>query len=640
MKKSVFNFVSLVLILATLVAVFVFAVRFANSKEYVEIITQELPGKAKLDQSKLSISRIHKSMNFLIVLSSTGKHSFPSFSNKDNNADQNSLAIGIHLNGKLALAPVTGGKNGEIAIIQTEQLRYNLNGLVDESKSIAIKKSLESGFYLDRDQNKYTATFTMSPNALAQGIGDTFSAQIRNVSALKPPFAKSNWIQFEQDVYGTVSVKYEVIPTADAGKIEIIRTKLQYTELFLGSGFDIRSNSKAKIIFNAKDGALLSMNLIEEVKMTNQKQLVGESELVLNIIRDPINLNIITEDTINNIVEKIKISSISEVFKSFNLETNQDLATLGNDSFKSLIAKLQDPLRQKYGFDAEAYVKMKALFKIRPESLPEVEEFLLKTPQNSLVFSTLIQALNATATEQAQEVLASVGEASKESWPVMSRLIPALSLIENPTVRSESLLRSLAQQSTDSNIAETARLGLGNVAKQLAKSSPERALALANELVADVSKAGNSVAKAVAIEALGNTGHTESWATLSALVRQENVSIRQSAVYALRFLKDDASFEALIKSLKTDINESVRLDAAKALAFRSDSQNFVLRLLQCFNGEKLENIQIEILRTLWTNSQQDKRVIGLAQELSKLKTDRDIGKFAYSILLTKIESRH
>ena len=257
-----------------------------------------------------------------------------------------------------------------------------------------------------------------------------------------------------------------------------------------------------------------------------------------------------------------------------------------------------------------------------------------------MVFSTLIQALNATATEQAQEVLASVGEASKESWPVMSRLIPALSLIENPTVRSESLLRSLAQQSTDSNIAETARLGLGNVAKQLAKSSPERALALANELVADVSKAGNSVAKAVAIEALGNTGHTESWATLSALVRQENVSIRQSAVYALRFLKDDASFEALIKSLKTDINESVRLDAAKALAFRSDSQNFVLRLLQCFNGEKLENIQIEILRTLWTNSQQDKRVIGLAQELSKLKTDRDIGKFAYSILLTKIESRH
>jgi hypothetical protein len=194
------------------------------------------------------------------------------------------------------------------------------------------------------------------------------------------------------------------------------------------------------------------------------------------------------------------------------------------------------------------------------------------------------------------------------------------------------VLRGLAFNSANADIASTARLALGVMARKLADRSPDRAAKIVSRIIKNFEGASAEKTAREMLLVLGNTGSTLALPTVARFVAHRDSSLRAAAVSALRWIDASRADALLIKALSSDSDAAVRLEAAVALGFRPVNVAGFNAQKRVFARDTEVKVRSEILRNLWKVRADYPEVRQLVKQSAAQDTAKEIRELASSII--------
>jgi hypothetical protein len=188
-------------------------------------------------------------------------------------------------------------------------------------------------------------------------------------------------------------------------------------------------------------------------------------------------------------------------------------------------------------------------------------------------------ALGAIGNREAQAALVEAITARPQDSAALASLIATVGGAPHPTAESEKAMYQIALNATDANVSGAAILALGSMARNLARTEATRSNGLIEFLLERASAAGPSEQTQAALQALGNSASNRALPVLTKVASDNSPAMRATALDALRNIPEAQVDPLLRKSLATDAEPRVRLEAAFALGFRKTS-------LESFNTQK------------------------------------------------------
>jgi HEAT repeat protein len=314
-------------------------------------------------------------------------------------------------------------------------------------------------------------------------------------------------------------------------------------------------------------------------------------------------------------------------------ESSIERTELGDATLESLLADLaKREASASETNDTPLYLKFKAMVYLHPESSTNLGKILATADVKSATMRILTGALGAVGHAQAQAALVSVIQARREDWPALSLLIPALSESANPTQASEDLLRDLAFGSPNPDIASTAQLSLGSMARKLAHTDPGRAVKIVHLFVKAIESSPSADVTHQMLLALGNAGSTEAVPIISRFISDPSPTFRAAASAALRWVDSDQVDPILIRVLTSDRDATVRLEAARALGFRKMSAPTFQVQERAFLQEKDVNVRLSILSNLWNAHDEFPEVRRIVEQAAARDPSSEVRKAAGEIM--------
>jgi hypothetical protein len=308
---------------------------------------------------------------------------------------------------------------------------------------------------------------------------------------------------------------------------------------------------------------------------------------------------------------------------------------LGNATLQSLLAELEAAERAspEDKIVTQLFLKFKALAIIRPESCTSLGEMLTRAAPGSVRMQILTDALEAAGNPEAQAALSAAIQARLADSPSLLLLIPALGAAELPTPQTERTLESLAFGTQAKNIAVTARLALGNVARNLGESSPQRAEKIVDRFLRELADPAAADSRWELLLALGNAGSIHALPTLTRLLDDPMPELRGAAAWAMRWI-DSPQVDAVLttKVLSSDPDREVRLEAVRSLKFREKTPANFAAQQQALATEAEADIRIELLRNLWDFHDFNLQVKQLAEHLAEADPVASVREAAAKLL--------
>ncbi len=216
------------------------------------------------------------------------------------------------------------------------------------------------------------------------------------------------------------------------------------------------------------------------------------------------------------------------------------------------------------------FLQMRALFKLDPARCKDAAAALagLASVKDN-AFTITASALTAAGTPQAQAALRDAITACAAKRDHQEVLLAELGNLANPDRASEAFTRDIVAHHGDGEIRNVAQLALGNMARALVDSEPDRGEALVGEALQQIQGARTLDDRMVSILTLGNTGSRRSWDALRAAASDPDFRVRQVAASALRAVEGDDVEQLLLALAVRDPEPSVRAEAATSLQQRS-----------------------------------------------------------------------
>jgi hypothetical protein len=280
------------------------------------------------------------------------------------------------------------------------------------------------------------------------------------------------------------------------------------------------------------------------------------------------------------------------------------------------------------------YLKFKALVYLQPPSSSILGELLTTSHPSSATARILTGALGAVGHREAQEALVSAIESRLEDWPALATLIPVLGSVSLPTPLAEDTLQRLASNSADWNIATTAQLALGAMARRLAEQSPERAAKIVDWAIKNLDSSSSAEVTKQWLLVLGNTGSTTALPGIARFGNDASPELRAIATSALRFIKSSQVDDLLIKILASDSDARVRLEAAVALGFREMNAGSLAAQKQAFLKDKAVNVRLAVLKNLWQTHEAFPEIRQLVKQSAARDASKEVRKAAAEITST------
>lgn len=397
------------------------------------------------------------------------------------------------------------------------------------------------------------------------------------------------------ETYSKTKTKYEPrgsLPNGQARFYEVVQT--------------IEPSGDLTARLDARSGRLLSLDGAESqtVRIAGKTIARGETDLRL-VYLNAENLNAAELDALrqsNKAREKVAAAvSLSNLENAESAgEASIQRTELGGETAESLLARLAqieaspDAAKDKTAL----YLKFKALVYLQPEACEKLGEILAKAEANGATALTLSGALGVVGHRQAQSALVFAARSRPNDWAFLATIIPSLGGANEPTEEAEKLVRELAKNSVDENVASTARLALGTMARNLQAKSPARAAKIVEEFVGRIRNADEKTANEL-LAVLGNTGSPTILPTISRYLMSEKTSLRAAAVSALRLVDGSRADALLIKILLSDADALVRLEAVNALAAREPNAAIVAAQKRAFHTDKSAPVRVAVLQNLW-----------------------------------------
>jgi HEAT repeat protein len=325
--------------------------------------------------------------------------------------------------------------------------------------------------------------------------------------------------------------------------------------------------------------------------------------------------------------------ALSAVTSEAERESALERSELGGATLESLLDELSKAEASTDGQKSftRLYLKFKALIFIRPESSENIGRVLTSAAPGGATMRVLAEALGAVGHTRAQEALVSAIRARPDDWPALAILIPALGTLISPTDKAEQTLRELANSSRP-EIASTAQLSLGIMARDMSEDAPERAARIVEWASHELESAPSAEAKRQMLLVLGNAGSARSLPAVASYLRDPEPTLRAAAASALRWIPPGEADRLLLTALASDADADVRLEAAIALGLRAtEGANFAVQK-QVFFADGDVKVRLAVLRNLWKARESFPEARRLVREAAAKDTAAAVRKAAAEII--------
>jgi len=305
---------------------------------------------------------------------------------------------------------------------------------------------------------------------------------------------------------------------------------------------------------------------------------------------------------------------------------------LGEETLESLVAQLAKAQAEGKRRDTRLYLKFKGLVYLHPETSSSLGKLLYTAHPQSLTTSILVGALSAAGHPQAQEALVNVIRARPNDSPALLTLVKGLGSVESPTMLSENTLRDLAANAPDWDVATTAQLALGTMARNLADTSPERANKIVEWAVSEINSSTSEDRTRLFLLVLGNAGSIQALPTITRFVADPSSAVRSTAVLALRWIESSKTDALLTKALSSDPDPAVRLEATFALSFREPTPTTFQAQKRAFLGDEAVMVRLAALENLWNVHKSFPEVRRIVKQSATNDPSEEVRKAAAEIM--------
>jgi hypothetical protein len=309
---------------------------------------------------------------------------------------------------------------------------------------------------------------------------------------------------------------------------------------------------------------------------------------------------------------------------------------LGNANLDSLLECLarMEGFQTRSKDDTALYLKFKALVYLQPRTSARLGKMLVTTDPTSIRMRILAGALGAVGHPDAQRALAIAIRARQRNWPALSRLIPTLGAARFPTEEAEETVRDLAFHSSNRDIASTAQLALGTMARNLGKVAPKRAARILERVTRELGAAPSQGEIRQWLLVLGNAGATSTLSTIARFTTHPSPTLRATATSALRWIHSHRADTLLARALTSDPDGRVRLEAAVALGYREPTAATVQTQRKALLADKNVNVRLAVLGGLWQVRESFPEVRRVVKWAAAKDASKDVRKAAAAIMAT------
>ncbi|MBI5866174.1 MAG: HEAT repeat domain-containing protein, partial [Planctomycetes bacterium] len=274
---------------------------------------------------------------------------------------------------------------------------------------------------------------------------------------------------------------------------------------------------------------------------------------------------------------------------------------LGSIALADLLAQLAEAERSINPEEqvAELYLKFKALCFLDPASAHDLGALLIQASVEAPRAGLFASVLGTVGHSDAQRALIAAINARADDWEALALLIPALGDAATPAPEAVAALEHLIGGTQDERIRSTAQLALGNMARSVARSSPERASRIVSAVLDDLGRTNDEPTKRTLLLVLGNCGATEALPEIRPYLESDALDLRSAAFAALRFVDGPQIDALLIGALAEDPAESVRLEALDAFAVRAPTPTTLAAIAHAGRADSAVNVRIKAVEVLW-----------------------------------------
>jgi HEAT repeat protein len=437
-----------------------------------------------------------------------------------------------------------------------------------------VRRSFEAGLALPffitlhRSGAVQLVHFEPGTDILVQGLLRATVGATQHVLSGPP---QESWTTEEQDTTGRYSARYT---RKTASSFE--KSKLAYSHLSTPEGLQSLSNGP-RVSVNSlttlelgKDLWAESLQGSEHLEVDSGPSLftiISSSQVALMLLergRDRALLG--SFEARRGQLVTLPLASYQGQGQDPKAELREVLA---GKNFDALVKELHSlPADEKASETArsQALAQLRALFLLEPRQALLVHD-TLRAGMDPLAASPLLGALSSASTPECLHALSGIATDGTLAGPVRVDATAALGMASTPTEEGVTALRKLAHD-TDSELADTATLGLGSAAMMMNDGRARDAEALVHELVSAWRSATTPEQQALLLRALGNTRHPSALPTLQSALTSTSPEVRAAAVEALRNMPAPSADQLLASVLLQDPTAEVRQTAVFASSFR------------------------------------------------------------------------
>lgn len=507
-----------------------------------------------------------------------------------------SYALSASVEGEMQVTTthVTADRVENFYQVRAPAVRLVVNGNPQTAQASEVAGELTRGFMGELTPEGNVTAIYLSPEAgkFSQDFVRTLLAALQFVLPASSPDESGSWTTTEADRNGAYLARYDISTNPLSKNTEIVlihKSKLRYLpapSVPPGEELPGKTQARKKVTpkmnfnarFNAATGQLLSLNGTETQDTAVQDKKVAHSETTVRLTRasSPRLSSADTERVMKMAAGLKENSSRLMLFAPKSpreIENNIQRTELGPATTGELLTRLSainnlNDADKQQAVETPLYLKFKALVYVHPEACAQLGQVLARADVHSPSFRILSGALGAVGHREAQAALVEAIHARPQDSDALASLIATLGGAPFPTPESEKALRETALNASDPNVAGAAILGLGSMARSLARVERTRSAAIVDFLLQRATANGTNEQKQAAVQALGNSASSRALPVLEKLAGNEAPAIRASAVDALRNIPQPGVDPLLRKTLSTDVAPQVRLEAAFALGFR------------------------------------------------------------------------
>ena len=499
-------------------------------------------------------------------------------------------------------------QNNAVAKKRTYQLNLHDARINIAGQSGRFTKRLEQELLLGANIS-FTATGHLEMisfpkvSATSRNIWMVFASAIQDAQLAKANGHSSQNRSHLNDSIGSATVEFTPVGSRQFKKEIIEYSTINALQSVAGLRLSTVIDPKSETIItinNRSPFEVIALNEIIDVSISNRK-----------IYQNALNIQIRRLDNQTVVVDTASFKNYDHIVPwqpvalQKNLSREALLAGYRSTAAHLSVHGLREEIEAVTDRNASilAYQKLKAYLMVHDSAASRFVKQTVEAPYDSPLMAIVPVALAACGSDNTLKALQGIIDGRLRNHQPVKKLLPLLASSKRMT---KAVVDYLIKMQTNEELSEedrsTATLAVGSAINSFRENNPESYRGIVANWLTKLQSRSDQDHKIHYLLAIGNSGAEEAAPKLTEIASSANtVRIRTEATYALHFMDDDYSYNALLTLASTASKSQVKAAAFKALSFRTKSDEaFRLATRALYDVESLA-IASNALDFIWKN---------------------------------------